>query len=52
MDASKRAEDRSQEAECYQKIGHIYERQGDLVESIKYLNDFLKISEETEMPDK
>lgn len=47
-----RAEDRSQEAECYQKIGHIYERQGDLVKSIEYLNKFLKISEETEMASK
>lgn len=48
LDASQRAEDRPQEAECYQKIGHIYERQGDLVKAIEFLNKFLKISEETD----
>ena len=26
LEASKRAEDRTQEAECYQKIGHIHEK--------------------------
>lgn len=39
-----------QEAECYQKIGHIYEKQGDLVQSIDFLNKFLKIAEDPENP--
>lgn len=34
LDASKRAENKTQEAECYQKIGHIYERQADLEKAI------------------
>lgn len=36
------------EAECYQKIGHIQERLGDLEKAIEFLNKFLELCEETE----
>lgn len=48
LDASQRAENRDQEAECYQKIGHIHEMLGDLDKSIEFLNKFLQLCEETD----
>ena len=41
LDASKRSENKDQEAECYQKIGNIYEKLGDLEKAIDFLNQFL-----------
>ena len=35
------------EAECYQKIGKIQEKLGDLEKSIEFLNKFLSLCEET-----
>ena len=35
LEASQQAKLEEQEAECYQKIGFIYEKQGDLAEAIK-----------------
>jgi tetratricopeptide (TPR) repeat protein len=35
------------EAECYQKIGKIQEKLGDLEKSIEFLNRFLSLCEET-----
>lgn len=34
LDVSKRANDKDKEAECYQRIGYIYEKLGDLEKSI------------------
>jgi|TARA_B110000285_G_scaffold192443_1_gene220839 tetratricopeptide (TPR) repeat protein len=34
------------EAECYQKIGAIQERLGDLEKAIEFLNRFLELCEE------
>ena len=46
LDSSKRAEDRIMEAECYQKIGKIQEKLGDMDEAIKYLMMFLDLCEQ------
>lgn len=35
------------EAECYQKIGKIYEKIGDMPKSIEFLHQFLALCEET-----
>ena len=40
------------EAECYQRIGLIHEKQGDLDKSIIILNKFLKLAEDTGKKDK
>lgn len=46
LDASQRAENKVMEAECYQKIGAIQERLGDLEKAIEFLNRFLELCEE------
>jgi len=46
LTASRSAKNKEQEAECYQKMGHIHEKLGDIVKAIDLLNDFLKICEE------
>jgi hypothetical protein len=38
---SQQANDIHKEAECYQEIGLICEKQGDMVSSIEYLTKFL-----------
>jgi len=43
LDASKRANDKDKEAECYQRIGLIHEKLGDLDKSIVFLNRFLEL---------
>ena len=43
LDASKRSDDRDKEAECYQRIGLIHEKLGDLDKSIVFLNRFLEL---------
>ena len=43
LDASKRANDKDKEAECYQRIGLIHEKLGDLDKSIIFLNKFLDL---------
>ena len=50
--ASRSAKNKDQEAECYQKMGHIHEKLGDIVKAIDLLNDFLKICEETKNDEK
>ena len=49
LDASKRAEKKEQEAECYQKIGRIYEKLDppDLDKAIEYLDKFLALCQES-----
>jgi tetratricopeptide (TPR) repeat protein len=48
LEAAQRADDKEKEAECYQKIGHIQERLGDLEKAIEFLNKFLVLCEETD----
>ena len=43
LDATKRAEDKDKAAECYQRIGLIHEKLGDLEKSIVFLNKFLDL---------
>eukprot|EP00347_Sterkiella_histriomuscorum_P015789 403355675 len=43
LEASKRANDKDKEAECYQRIGLIHEKLGDLDKSIVFLNRFLEL---------
>ena len=52
MDASKRANDKDKEAECYQQIGLIHEQMGELELSIQYLTKFLNLCEENENHEK
>jgi tetratricopeptide (TPR) repeat protein len=40
-------DDKSQEADCYQRIGLIYKKQNDLEQATYYLNKFLNICIET-----
>lgn len=47
LTASKRAADRQMEGECYQKIGKIEEKLGNLDKAIEYLKKFLSLCEET-----
>ena len=43
LDASRRASEKLKEAECYQRIGLIHEKLGDLDKSIVFLNKFLEL---------
>ena len=45
LDVSKRANDREKEADCYLRIGLIYEKLGDLDRSIVQLQKFLELCE-------
>lgn len=47
LDVSRKAKDRTIEAECYQQIGMIYETQGELDKSIEYRMRFLQLCKET-----
>ena len=48
LTASKKSENKDQEAECCQKIGAIHEILGDFEKSIEMLNKFLTLCEETD----
>lgn len=52
LTASRSSKNKDQEAECYQKMGHIHEKLGDTVKAIDLLNEFLKICEEAGYDDK
>lgn len=43
LEASKRSNDKEKEAECYQRIGLIYEKLGDLEKAIGMLTRFLDV---------
>jgi len=43
LEASKRANDKEKEAECYQRIGLIHEKLGDLGKAIEMLTKFLEV---------
>jgi len=43
LGASKRANEKEKEAECYQRIGLIHEKLGDLEKAIGCLDQFLKV---------
>lgn len=47
LSASQRAADRNMEGECYQKIGKIEEKLGNLEKAIEFLQKFLSLCEET-----
>jgi len=47
LDASQRSDNKESESKCYQQIGHIQEKLGDLDSAIQYLQKFLSICEET-----
>lgn len=46
LEASQRAQNKTMEGECYQKIGKIQEQMGDLDKAIEFLQMFLKLCEE------
>jgi len=43
LKVSRSANNKDKEAECYQQIGMIYEKQDDLPSSIEYLNKYLEL---------
>ena len=47
MISTQKAENRDEEAKCYQQIGHIQEKLGNLEKAIEFLNKFLQLCEET-----
>jgi regulator of sirC expression with transglutaminase-like and TPR domain len=48
---ARRAHDTVKEAECYQQIALIYERQDEMQSAIEYLNRFLEICIENKNQD-